>query len=231
MKQVLDDRIINIDKNLFDNKFLFYYQKTDYSSKDIEVFFMWDLLLDKENTQLLLNIKDKYASYSNVYSSDDEFDIFCDLFNYAISKNKKIHIVWVTLKKEIEMLEEYYEKLWFLREDINCFNVDFRVPLVTVSVNIENLMWRWSDYKRMKEEIFFIPPIRESWETKAMFKWINRWVIANINIWKLTKEKINFLQNTLVSEHILPLTLSKVLYYNISNIWFSWEKQEIILKY
>jgi len=49
-----------------------------------------------------------------------------------------------------------------MREDINCFLVDFRISLVTVSVNIENLMWRGSDYKRMQNKIFFLPPIREA---------------------------------------------------------------------
>jgi hypothetical protein len=46
--------------------------------------------------------------------------------------------------------------------------------LVTVSVKIENLIWKGSDYKRMKEKIFFIPPPRESGQNRAMFKGITR---------------------------------------------------------
>jgi len=42
----------------------------------------------------------------------------------------------------VKILEEYYEKLGFMREDINCFEVDFCKPLVTASVKIENLMWK-----------------------------------------------------------------------------------------
>ena len=57
-----------------------------------------------------------------------------------------------------------------MREDINCFDPDFSIPYVTVSVKIENLMWKGSDYKRMRSAIFFNPPVRESGQTKAMFK-------------------------------------------------------------
>jgi hypothetical protein len=29
-----------------------------------------------------------------------------------------------------------------MREDINCFDPDFSMPLVTVSVKIENIIWK-----------------------------------------------------------------------------------------
>ena len=57
-----------------------------------------------------------------------------------------------------------------MREDINCFEVDFSVPLVTASCHIENLMWRGSDYKAQRDAIFFNPPVRESGQNKALFK-------------------------------------------------------------
>lgn len=232
MKKIYKDKILNIDWTpTFDNKFLFSYLKTDFKDENIEIFFIKDLLLKKENTQLLNNIWDRYAMFSNVYSEKDELEIFKELFQYAINNNKKIHIIWITLDEEIRILEEYYERLWFLREDINCFKVDFRIPLVTVSVNIENLMWRWSDYKRMWKEIFFVPPIREAWLTKAMFKWINRGVTASIFIEKMDENKINFLKNCLLEEHILSLTLWKVLYYNLKDIWFEWEEIEFEIEY
>ena len=72
------------------------------------------------------------------------------------------------------MLEKYYLELGFLREDINAFDVDFSEPLVTVSCHIENLMWKGSDYKAMREKIFFCPPVRESGQNKALFKGITR---------------------------------------------------------
>lgn len=232
MKKVYKDKILNIpNTDIFDNTFLFSYLSTDFSSDKVEVFFLSELLAPKENTKLLWEMWDKYAMFSNVYSEADELQIFKELFEYALSNHKKIHIVGVTLDEEIKILEEYYQKLWFLREDINCFRVDFSQVLVSVSVNIENLIWRGSDYKRMWKEIFFLPPIREAWQTKAMFKWINRWVTASIYIKELSEDKKEFLKNCLLSEHILPLTLAKVLYFNWEDIWFTGENIDMEVKY
>ncbi len=232
MKKVYKDKILNIpNTDIFDNTFLFSYLQADFSSDKVEVFFLSELLAQKENTKLLWEIWDKYAMFSNVYSEADELEIFKELFEYALSNNKKIHIVGVTLDEEIKILEEYYQKLWFLREDINCFRVDFSQVLVSVSVNIENLIWRGSDYKRMGKEIFFLPPIREAWQTKAMFKWINRGVTASIYIKELSEDKKEFLKNCLLAEHILPLTLAKVLYFNWEDIWFIGENIDMEVKY
>lgn len=230
MKYIHSDKITNIpDTDIFDNTFLFSYLKTDYKNSQREVYFMADLLKQKENTQLLSEIWDKYAMYANVYSEKDELEIFRSLFDMALTKNKKIHIVWVTLDEEIKILEQYYETLWYMREDINCFKVDFSAPLVTVSVHVENLMWRGSDYKRMGKNIFFLPPIREAGQTKAMFKGINRWVIAGIHITELSEEKRAFFQSCIWEEHILPLTLGKVLFHNLKQAGFLWEEQKIII--
>lgn len=231
MKKIFRDSIINIDKNLFDNKFLFNYFNTLEIDEKVEIIYMENLLKEKVNKDLLLNLWNKYAMYSNIYSPEDEFKIFKILFNDAIKNNKKIHIIWVSLKEEIEILEEYYIKLWFLREDINCFQVDFSIPLVTVSVKIENLIWKGSDYKSQWKNIFFIPPIRESWQNKAMFKWINRWVIAWIFINEFNKNVENFLSECIIWEKILSLTLAKVLIYNMEDIWFNWTKKELIINY
>ncbi len=229
MKLIQKNKITNIpNSDTFDNLFLFPVLQVDYSSSEREVFFMKDLIKQKENTQLLENLWDKYAMFANVYSEKDELEIFKNLFEMALKENKKIHIVWVTLDEEIKILEEYYETLGFMREDINCFKVDFSVPLVTVSVHIENLIWRGSDYKRMWEKIFFLPPIREAGQTKAMFKWINRWVISHIHINNFDEEKKNFFQTCIWEEHILPLNLWKILYYNAKDIWFVWEEKEMI---
>lgn len=232
MKQVYKDKIVNIENTpLFDNKFLFSYLDTDYSSQNIEVFYMSELLKEKENTYLLNNLNGKFAMYSEVYSPKDELEIFENLFEYSISNNKKIHIVWITLKEELDILEDYYTKLWFLREDVNCFVPDFKKALVTASVNIENLIWRWSDYKANGENIFFIPPVRESWQNKAMFKWINRWSIASIYIKNFDEKNIEFLSSTIKSEQILPLTFASVLKYNLEEIGFSWINRELEVEY
>ena len=232
MKQVYKDKIVNIENTpIFDNKFLFSYLDTDYSSENIEVFYISELLKEKENTDLLNNLNGKFAMYSEVYSPKDELEIFQSLFDSAISNNKKIHIVWITLKEELDILEDYYTKLWFLREDVNCFVPDFKKALVTVSVNIENLIWRWSDYKANWKNIFFVPPVRESWQNKAMFKWINRWSIASIFIKNFDEKNIDFLSNTIKSEQILALTFACVLKYNLEEIGFSWINRELEVEY
>lgn len=230
MKQVLKDRIINIDENLFDNKFLFEVFE-NIKNNDIEIFYMNELLEKKKNYEILERTKEKPWMWSNVFSPKNELEIFIELYDYAINNNKKIHIIGITLKEEVDILENYYTELWFLREDINCFDVDFSIPLITAWVNIENIMWKWSDYKSMWEKIFFVPPVRESGQVKAMFKWINRWSIAWINIKNYDENTINFLTNQIKEEHILPLTLAKVLKYNLEDIWFSWENKNIEIKY
>jgi hypothetical protein len=129
------------------------------------------------------------------------------------------------------MLEKYYDKLWFFDESINCYKVNYKIPYISTSVDIKNLMWRWSDYKRMWKKIFFVPPIREAWQVKSMYKWINRWSIAWIyveNLW--TEEKV-FLEQEIKEEHILPLTLAKVLNYNYEDLWIIWDKINMETKY
>lgn len=232
MKLIQKNSITNIpDTPLFDQKFVCTYLQTDFTHWEREVFFMKDLLKQKENTQLLESIGEKYAMFSNVYSEKDELEIFQSLFDSAIENNKKIHIVWVTLDEAIKILEKYYEQLGFLREDINCFRVDFREVLVSVSVHIENLMWRGSDYKKMGKNIYFLPPIREAGQTKAMFKGINRGSIASIYIKDFDEEKKVFLQECLVEEHILPLTLGKVLSFNLLDMWYTWEGKDFEISY
>ncbi len=244
MKKIYRNKIINIENtDKFDNKFLFEHLVPDLfqfdkekpenkkRKKDIEIIFLSNLLEKHKNLELLEKVKQKPAIYANVYSAETELKIFTELFEKAIKNNQKIHIIWITLKEEIEILENYYKKLWFFDEMINGFNSDFSVPLVTASVNIENLIWKWSDYKAQREKIFFNPPIRESWQNKAMFKWINRWVTASINIKNLDEEKKEFLENCIRSERILPITLAKVLSFNLEDIWFKWKKDKLIVKY
>ncbi len=234
MKKVYKDKIVNIVwTNRFDNKFSFeYINNIKVGNKEnMKIIFLADLLEERKNLEMLEKSKIKPATYCNVYSPKDELEIFKKLFDNSIKNNQKIHIVWITLREEIEILEDYYNKLWFFDKTINCFSVDFNIPLVTVSVNIENLIWKWSDYKRMRDKIFFNPPIRESGQTKAMFKWINRWVIAWINLWDCNKEKQDFLSNCIINEKILAITLAKVLKYNLKDIGFDWEKKELVTGY
>ncbi len=232
MKKILKDKIINIENtNIFDNKFLFEYLEINKRDSNIEIIYLSDLLELKKNIDILEKVNNKPAMYSNVYSPEDELEIFKDIFDNALKNKKRVHIVWVTLDSEIKILEEYYRKLWFMRDDINCFDPDFSIPLVTVSVKIENIIWKWSDYKVQRSNIFFNPPIRESGQVKAMYKWINRWVVAWIYITNYDKKIESFLWNCILEEKILPLTLTKVLNYNLSDIWFTWIKKELIINY
>ena len=232
MKKVYKDKIVNI--NLIDkSSFIFDYLNIDYKSENnkVQVIYMSDLLELRKNKDILNYVKEKPAMYCNVYSPKDELEIFEELFNSSIKNNKKIHIIWVTLKEEIEILEKYYTELSFLRKDTNSFITDFKIPLVTVSVKIENLIWKWSDYKAYWDKIFFNPPIRESGQVKAMFKWINRWVIAWIYISDFNSEIKQFLQNCIKEENILAITLAKILNYNLETIGFKWDIEELEIEY
>jgi hypothetical protein len=234
MKQIFPDKIINVDSNISDNKFLIKKLKWENNitlKSIVTVIFLSDLLEEKKNLEMLEKSKTKPATYWNVYSPEDEFDFFKALFEDAIKNNTKIHIVWITLDKEVQLLEQYYEKLWFFSEDINAFKVDFSKALVSASVKIENLMWRWSDYKKMGSKIFFNPPIRESGQVKAMFKWINRGVTAWIYIENFDNESKTFLNEQIKTEHILPVTMAKTLNYNLADIWFKSEESDFVLEY
>ncbi len=233
MKKIYNNKILNIpNTNPSDNTFLFeYFTEPFKHPQDVAVIYMADLLEQRKNTDLLAKVAQKPAMYSNVYSPADELEIFTELFENALEQKKRIHIVGVTLWTEIQMLEEYYTSLGFMREDINCFAPNFSVPLVTVSVNIENLIWRGSDYKAQRKKIFFCPPIRESWENKAMFKWINRGVIAGIHIQNLWEREQNFLETCIKEEKVLSLTLAKVLKYNLEDVWCGGAVSELKIVY
>lgn len=230
MKKIYRDKILNVpDTDIFDNTFVFEYLIPEISSlpfgenwegDKVEIIYLRDLLEKKKNSEILEKVKQKPAMWSEVYSPKDELDIFTELFESALKNKKKIHIVWVTLGEEIKMLEEYYESLWFIREDINAFEVDFSKVLVSASCHIENLMWRGSDYKAQREKIFFCPPVRESGQNKALFKWITRWVLAGIELWELTQKKQDFLSECIIGEKIMPLHMGKVLKYNLEDRGF-----------
>lgn len=233
MKQVLKNKIIDIDSNYFDNKFLFeiYNFSKWINSDDTKIIYMSDLLEKKKNETLLEKVKVHPAMWSEVYSPSDELEIFTEIFENAISKKEKTHIIWITLKEEVEMLEKYYEELWFFDESINCYKVNYQIPYISTSVDIKNLIWRWSDYKRMWKEIFFVPPIREAGQVKSMYKWINRWSIAWLYIENLWTEEKTFLEKEIKEEHFLSLTLAKVLNYNYEDLWIKWEKIKMEIEY
>ena len=251
MKKIQKNKITNVENtDKFDSLFLFdvldwslpsFWKEGPWKGGGLEIVFLSDLLEEKKNLEMLEKAQTKPASYSNVYSPKDELEIFTGIFDDAIKNNKKVHIVWITLKEEIEMLEKYYLELWFFNEDINCFDVDFSKVLVSASVKIENIEWRGSDYKRMGEKIFFNPPVRESGQVKAMFKGVNRGVTAGLYLGPLSnfppkgeriaQSVLKFLSQQISQENILPLTLWKVLKYNLDEVWIIWEDREMKIEY
>ena len=112
MKKIYNNKILNIpDTDPSDNIFLFEYFKDPFKNpQDIEVIYMADLLEQRKNIGLLEHVKQKPAMYSTVYAPADELEIFSELFEKALSEKKRIHIVGVTLKQEIEILEQYYHE-------------------------------------------------------------------------------------------------------------------------
>ena len=93
MKKINKDSITNIENtNLFDNTFSLDYLSS-ISSTDIKIIYIRDLLEDYKNEEILKRVKEKPAMWSNVYSPKDELEIFIRLFEEAIEKKEKIHIV------------------------------------------------------------------------------------------------------------------------------------------
>jgi len=112
MRKILPDRIVHVPNTpVLEEVFLFPLLRPDWNHPTRKVVFMKDLLKARENTELLQNIQDRYASYANVYSAQDELEIFQNLCQEALSTNTPIHIVGITLDEEVKILEELYETL------------------------------------------------------------------------------------------------------------------------
>lgn len=112
MKKIFRDKILNLPgTDNFDTAFLFEYLSDIRADNGVELIYMRDILGQKKNHEILDKVQQKPAMFSEVYSPKDELEIFTELFENAISENKKIHIVGVTLAEEIKMLEEYYQQL------------------------------------------------------------------------------------------------------------------------
>jgi len=94
MKKIYKDKILNIpETDMFDNTFLFEYLENITSSSDRKIIYISELLEARKNADILQNISQKPAMYSEVYSPKDELEIFTSLFEKALRENKKIHIV------------------------------------------------------------------------------------------------------------------------------------------
>lgn len=220
MKYVWKNNITHIQgTDMFEDTFVFSSITQKRYPQDVQVISLKQELEKKKNDKILDKVKVHPAMWSEVYSPKDELEIFTYFFEEARQNNTKIHFEWITLFEEIQMIESYYREEGFFDETINCFDVDFSKVYISSSVHIENLMWRWSDYRRMGKKIFFCPPIREAGQVKSLFTGINRWSIAGILLWDINEYKLQFLKIQLQEEHILPITLWKVLRYNFEYLW------------
>ena len=93
MKKINKDSITNIENtNLFDNTFSLDYLSS-ISSTDVKIIYLRDLLEEYKNEEMLEKTHQKPAMWSEVYSSVDELAIFTKLFEEAIEKKEKVHIV------------------------------------------------------------------------------------------------------------------------------------------
>ncbi len=224
MKQVFENKIININKNYFDNKFIFSLPKNLKANFNVNIV---ELLKKYKNENL--NYKKNYKLWNEVYSPKKELEIFKKIFDKAIKQNKKIHISNISLAEEILITKKLYFNLWYFNKELNCFNVDLKNCPITIWVNIRNIIYSFKDYNSKKEEIFFIPPPREPRHQKAL-KWaINSWIISTITLNDNKKESLNLLE-LIKTEKINLLKISKSLYYNFKKIGFAFDEEKIKLQ-
>lgn len=224
MKQVLDDRIINIDGDTFDGKYLFSVpgQLSNGGQVDLSL-----ILKDYKNESL--DYKKDYKLWSEVYSGKKEFELFSQIFEEALEQNKKIHISNISLKEEIDLVKKLYEDLGYFDADLNMFVPDFKNCPITIGVNIRNIVYSFKDYKSKKEEVCFIPPPREPLHQKAIKNALNAGVISMIHLNDVDKEKA-FLTSLLLEERLSLVRLSNCLYYNFIKRGFSVTAKELILE-
>jgi hypothetical protein len=103
MKQIFENKIVNIDENYFDNEFIFCIPKNLKADFEIDIA---ELLKKHKNENL--NYKKDYKLWNEVYSPKRELEIFIEIFEKALKENKKIHISNISLADEILMVKKLY---------------------------------------------------------------------------------------------------------------------------
>lgn len=214
MKKVLENSIINIDDNFFDNKFEL---NIPIQSEYIGNIDMRNELVSVKNDAI--NYKKDYKLWSEVYSPKKELAIFTEIFENAIKSWKKIHISNISLKEEIETVRKLYYDLGYFNKELNCFVLDFENVPITIWVNIKNIIYSFKDYKNLKEKILFVPPPREPQNQKSIIAGINSWVISVITSDDYIADISNF-EFLIKEEKINLIRLWNNIYYNLNKIWF-----------
>lgn len=169
MKRVLSDSITLISHtDPFDNQYLFS-MATNVSAPII--IDLAELLKEFRNDRV--EYKKDYKLWNQVYSPDKELELFREVVEKALEKGQKIHIMNCTLREEVKIIRELYEKLGYFNLEENRFIVPFATVPITMGVNIRNIIYSTKDYKSKRESICFMPPPRESGHIKTLFAAIN----------------------------------------------------------
>ncbi|MDD2486958.1 MAG: hypothetical protein PHS92_01130 [Candidatus Gracilibacteria bacterium] len=225
MKQIFEDKIINIDNDLFDNRFLFKIAISPCASFDYD---MSKLLLDRKNGNL--DYSKDLKLWSEVYSPKNEFEIFSDLIEENIRNNKKIHISDISLQEEVHTIRDLYIDLGYFNADLNRFEVDLENAPVTIGTNINSIIYSFKDYNTHKEKIFFIPPPREPRHQKTLKSGINSSLISTVRM-NGNDDEIEFLKQIIKDEKISPLKLSRSIFFNYGKIGFEFLESDIIIDF
>jgi dihydroorotase-like cyclic amidohydrolase len=169
MKQVLSYSIALIpDTNPLDSEYLFHIAMDTSLPMIIDIA---ELLKEFRNNRV--EYKKDYKLWNQVYSTDKELELFREVVEKALENGQKVHIVNCTLREEVQILRELYERLGYFEAGENRFVVPFATAPITMGVNIRNLIYSTKDYKSKRESICFIPPPRESGHSKTLFAGIN----------------------------------------------------------
>lgn len=214
MKQVLSHSITLIsDTNPLDNQYLFRIASDISSPMIIDIA---ELLKEFRNDRV--EYKKDYKLWNQVYSPDKELELFQEIFEKALENGQKVHIINCTLREEVQILRELYERLGYFDAEENRFVVPFAAAPITMGVNVRNLIYSTKDYKSKRESICFIPPPRESGHPKTLFAGINSWVVSTVDINDILIEE-ELLKELLYTEKMNLTTLAQVLSWNYLEIW------------
>lgn len=164
MKHILSDRIVYIDDQLHDDRYLFSLP-TDISLPHMVD--MAELLAPHRDDQI--EYRSDYKRWNQVYSPEKELELFRTIVDRAVSLGERVHIENISLREEVEIVRELYHSLGYFDAAMNRFWPDFARAPVTIGVNIRNLIYSTKDYKSKRDVICFVPPPREPGHVKHLF--------------------------------------------------------------
>lgn len=224
MKHLLSDRIICTDENWFDNRYcLDVISAPEDGERIVDIA---KFLTLEENTAVDPATDPKL--WNDRYPGEHEFALFLAIVTEVLENGDRVHIENISLREEIEFLDDLYRNLGYYDASENCFRVDLAEAPVTVGVNIRNLIYSTKDYKSEREGIFFIPPPREPTHPKALLAAINSGIVATISLNDEPNET-ELLRMLVLEEKMSLIRLAKVLGGNREKMGMVGERKEVIL--